>query len=196
MSVLIFFASMFLFLNLKTVAGFPPVASEYYGIVTINSVIAPVGTSIAIYDMQGVECGRFIVKEKGKYGFISCKGDDLSTSQDEGASRNERLIFYIDGKIAKLSGESVWSEGSFHEVNLAFDTSTSSNPVSGQGGNTIRSGRDSAIPDSVPPGDNAESEYPSPLPGSLGQSISGIDIIFALILIVAASLVASWRATK
>ena len=100
--------------------AFPPIAAEYYGDAIINGKPAPVGTRITVYDTAGNRCGDFETNAEGKYGFLSCKGDDSSTAADEGALKLEDVVFHIDGRIAAKSGSAAWSEGSFKEINLSY----------------------------------------------------------------------------
>jgi len=96
----------------------PPVAAEFYGWVIIDGKYAPSGTRISVFDSKGVMCGEAILDEEGKYGFLSCEGDDPSTAEDEGASENEGLTFYVNYVRINTKNSVFWRSGSFREVNL------------------------------------------------------------------------------
>lgn len=96
----------------------PPVAAEFYGWVIIDGKYAPPGTKISVFDSNGVICGEAILDEEGKYGFLSCAGDDPSTGNDEGAEDNEGLTFYVNDTKINTNKSVFWRSGSFREVNL------------------------------------------------------------------------------
>ena len=62
------------------IVSFPNLASEFYGNVTINWTSAYVGANVTAYDTDGVLCGYFIVSNEGRYGLLSCNGDDTENS--------------------------------------------------------------------------------------------------------------------
>ncbi|MFH1182235.1 MAG: hypothetical protein V1702_04710 [Candidatus Woesearchaeota archaeon] len=107
--IVIFLAMM----NLAT--AMPPIASEYFGTVTINSYFAEQGTNVSIYDNDGNLCGSGLVKQEGQFGFISCNGDDISTAQDEGASKGEDVTIMVNGTNA---GAASWFEGSINQLEI------------------------------------------------------------------------------
>lgn len=65
-----------------------------------NSTLAgqplPIGTSVAVFDPQGTQCGEFTVNITGWYGLMACYGDDGTTPEDEGAA----LHFKINDQAA------------------------------------------------------------------------------------------------
>jgi hypothetical protein len=128
----IFTLIMFFSLLTLEVAAFPPIAAEFYGEVRVGDVFAPPGTIIAIYTAEGVRCGSFELVSSGKYGFLSCKGDDLSSEEIEGAKPGEELWFYVNGRKATslsniVNGPVTWSEASFKEINLTLKTEIQDN---------------------------------------------------------------------
>lgn len=102
----------------KVCIAIPPIASEYYGWVIVDGAYAPAGTEIVVKDREGIVCGKTVLVEQGKYGLLSCLGDDPSTSIDEGAIEGEGLIFYVDGVKLSTENSVYWSAGSFREVNM------------------------------------------------------------------------------
>lgn len=101
-----------------TVNAIPPIATEIYGSISINGEPAPAGTNISVYDPDMVRCGFFVVKIRGIYGLLSCNGDDPDTPEDEGATTNDRLMFFVNDMPAETSEEVTWTEGSFHRVEV------------------------------------------------------------------------------
>ena len=56
-----------------------------------------VGDIITAFDSDGVLCGKFEVKEIGKYGFMHVYGDDItSPNLDEGPVEGDILTFYVN----------------------------------------------------------------------------------------------------
>ncbi|MBN1156165.1 hypothetical protein JXA85_00980 [Candidatus Woesearchaeota archaeon] len=96
--------------------AFPPIACEFYGNVTINHTSAPVGTGITAYDADGVLCGSFSVVNTGYYGLLSCNGDDLDTSGDEGAISGENITFRINSLPTRRFFNFTWYQGSINFV--------------------------------------------------------------------------------
>lgn len=108
---------LLLLLLVEIVIAVPPIASEYYGSVHIAGEPAGVGTNVSVYDSSGLLCGSFVVKRKGLYGFLSCKGDDPSTDEDEGAEPGEFVEFTVNNLEAR-SEPALWSPGSFNNISL------------------------------------------------------------------------------
>jgi hypothetical protein len=55
------------------------------------------GDIITAYDSDGILCGKFEVKESGKYGFMHVYGDDItSPNLDEGPVEGDILTFYVN----------------------------------------------------------------------------------------------------
>jgi hypothetical protein len=70
------------------------------------------GDVVAVFDPQGVQCGKIVARTEGKYGLMPCYGDDSSTPEDEGAVAGDILHFTINGFDATATaithnGESV-----------------------------------------------------------------------------------------
>jgi hypothetical protein len=61
---------------------------------TIDYVTSEVGDEIAVFDQQNTICGHVIITHPGFFNF-SVYGDESETPDDEGASKNEDLIFKI-----------------------------------------------------------------------------------------------------
>jgi len=59
-----------------------------------------VGTEVKAKDQDGIECGSFIVRQKGVFGFIPVYRDDPNTDIDEGARPGEEInLFFANDKI-------------------------------------------------------------------------------------------------
>jgi|GEM_PF-1891471 len=68
---------------------------------TFAGVPIPSGSSIAIFDTQGIQCGKFDkILPAGWYGVTPCYSDDPTTTADEGAVAGEPLSFTINGVAA------------------------------------------------------------------------------------------------
>lgn len=104
---------------LPVISGFPQPPCQFYGSVTRNNEILPPGTLLQVFDSDRMLCGEYMIEDDGKY-IISCKGDDLSTENDEGALPGEEVQFYVDGVKANTSVKVFWSSGQFVAVDLAF----------------------------------------------------------------------------
>jgi hypothetical protein len=78
--------------------------TEWVNLYSTNSTwqgqALPVGSSIAVFDAQGAQCGEFQVTIDGWYGLMACYRDDPMTTEDEGPVAGDRLIFTIDGEPA------------------------------------------------------------------------------------------------
>ena len=76
-------------------------SANFNGTLTIDSNVpgqvrdAAVGDEVAVYDPQGVLCGRFLVGTAGQFGPLTVYGDDPGTSADEGASAGDALTFRV-----------------------------------------------------------------------------------------------------
>jgi hypothetical protein len=100
-----------------------PYWSDYYGTITSGSDNVPVGERIQVFDPQGVECGTFVVRREGLYGFIHVYGDDPTTPNiDEGAEPGDELTFVVGGKIVARtdSPEHQW-RGDRVPISLSLD---------------------------------------------------------------------------
>ncbi len=108
------------FLIIKIAVAIPQPAAEFYGYVVVDNKLAQEGTTIDIFDSSGNICGSFIVKERGKYGYLSCNADDFSTEKDEGATPFEEVYFNINGKLAVAFGNTTWYTGNANKVDLVI----------------------------------------------------------------------------
>jgi len=95
----------------------PRVPSEFSGWVIIDGAYAKDGTAVIVTDESGTVCGASLVKD-GRYGPLSCQGDDPSTSVDEGPAQNEPLTFRVNGLKLNTGGSIVWRPAQVKEVNL------------------------------------------------------------------------------
>ncbi len=114
------------------VVGIPPPAAEFYGNVTFNGTAAPVNTNITAYDVNGTLCGMFFIGIEGYYGLLSCDGDDINTTEDEGALSDENITFRINNRSASASGNYSWVSGRFSRVDLRENYPPSMLPISNQ----------------------------------------------------------------
>lgn len=100
----------------------PPIAAEIYGNISLNNVPVQLNTLVLAYDNQDILCGRFTIVYPGRFGLLSCNGDDPSTTADEGAQPNERIRFYANNTQAIVFNEtqenSTWNEANFRYVRL------------------------------------------------------------------------------
>jgi len=65
-------------------------------------------------DPDGVTCGAAIVTTPGQYGLLACYGDDLTTSEDEGARPGDVIQLQVDDQKLgagtwPANGERVWA---------------------------------------------------------------------------------------
>ncbi len=71
------------------------------------------GDVITVYDPDGVFCGKCVVKEDGRYGFLHVYGDDPTTTDiDEGANTGDTIIFFVNDvqTVPKAGQKAVWTE--------------------------------------------------------------------------------------
>jgi len=70
------------------------------------------GDLITALDPQGILCGRFLVRQKGRYGYMAVYGDEPSTEVDEGADVNDVITFFINAYNAGTpeTGPVLWTE--------------------------------------------------------------------------------------
>ena len=117
---MIMIISLLIMMLLYISLGFaiPPIATEFFGIATLNLTNVSQGVNITAYDSDNISCGSFIVVNEGYYGILSCNGDDTSTSTDEGAFHGDSISFYINSTRMTVIGNTTWEEGVFHFVNI------------------------------------------------------------------------------
>ena len=86
---------------------------------TLDGQPLPVGAVVRAYDPTGVLAGRTEVTLAGWYGLMPVYGDDLQSSEDEGAEEGDSIQFTIDGHPAIPMGPdpAVWS-GLVRQVDL------------------------------------------------------------------------------
>lgn len=133
---------------LNIALAFPPIAQNFYGITLLSGNPAPMLTKIQAFYFDGENetiCGDFEIVESGKYGLLSCNGDDPDTPEIEGAVENQEIVFRLTifnasipngtnwtGNISDLTfvpvtinttayGNTSWNEGEFHQVNIYAD---------------------------------------------------------------------------
>lgn len=105
-------------LTTSIVHSIPPPAAEFYGNVTYKGAVVPVNTNITAYDANGTLCGQFIVGVSGYYGLLSCNGDDINSSSDEGALSGDNITFMINDTPAFIWGNYSWASADFLRANL------------------------------------------------------------------------------
>lgn len=95
----------------------PPRPCDFYGREEKPSALRT-GSVITAKDPNGIILGRFIIIEPGKYGFLTCVGDDPNTPQDEGAVVGDIITFFIAG--VSQQKQAVWKQGEAISVNLGI----------------------------------------------------------------------------
>ena len=101
------------------IIAIPPIACEFYGNVYYrNGSNSSIGTNITIEDIEGNVCGSFVVITEGRFGLLSCNGDNTDSSADEGPGHGENVIFKINNLTAYVQGDITWTEAAYKEVNL------------------------------------------------------------------------------
>lgn len=98
--------------------GIPSPAAEFYGNVSFNGLNGSNGTIIYAYDNDEVLCGSFTILNEGRYGLLSCNGDDPDTPEDEGALSGENLTFKIGNVSTRTYGNYSWISTLFFRVDL------------------------------------------------------------------------------
>ena len=87
--------------------------ADFYGYINISGEPAEQGDEIGAYDNNGILCGVFVVDDKGQYGFLHVYGDDLTTSQDEGARQGQEINFKIydwsEDKVIEYDNNITWN---------------------------------------------------------------------------------------
>lgn len=78
---------------------------------TFDGQALPVGSSIAVFDPQGTQCGEFQVTLEGWYGLMACYRDDAMTPVDEGPVAGDALRFTINGVPAAATPVSLNGTG-------------------------------------------------------------------------------------
>jgi len=70
------------------------------------------GDLVTAFDPRGILCGRFLVRQEGRYGYMAVYGDEPSTEVDEGAEVNDAITFFINGYRAGVAGNTpvLWTE--------------------------------------------------------------------------------------
>ncbi|KHO45611.1 MAG: hypothetical protein QS98_C0009G0020 [archaeon GW2011_AR3] len=178
--------------------AFPPIAAEYYGNVILDGQPAPAGARVLAYDLSGTRCGAFDVHTPGKFGFLSCNGDDLSTQNDEGATKNENIVFYVNGRIAtaiypdKTLSSTGWAQGAFIEVILDVSQGSTSRALPGFAEDSAVSGIERASPEisetDNPEPNQAQSHLSDSPDKTLPQKPASInEILFAFVLLLGLS---------
>lgn len=92
-----------------------PYPCDFYG----NEILAGnllKGSIVTAQDPDGIVIGQTTVVEEGSYGFLSCKGDNLSTTEDEGAVEGDAITFFIDGTAQQK--QAVWRSGNSIKIDI------------------------------------------------------------------------------
>jgi hypothetical protein len=95
----------------------PCTFSSWNGNSKLNGEPVPSGTIITAYDLDGVLCGTYTVKNAGRFCF-SCLGDNPSTPEDEGADPGDVIRFYMNGAPCTVVGGSAEWQAGFREVSI------------------------------------------------------------------------------
>jgi len=108
--------------------GGPGVAStstwvNFYGLAArADGTSLPEGTTVLAIDPDGVACGAVVIHTAGKYGLLTCYGDDPRTSEDEGAQAGDTVRLVVDGQELAAAG---WAaHGDLLEVDLGASPGT------------------------------------------------------------------------
>jgi hypothetical protein len=100
----------------------PPVAMEFYGDITQDNLPIPAAETVLAYDNDNVSCGLFSIVNAGHFGLLSCEGDDLWTSSDEGCVSGGNVRFYYNNTQlvvdSTTQNNSYWTEGAFRFLKL------------------------------------------------------------------------------
>jgi len=111
-------------ISIKSALSIPPLPTEFYGSAKLYGLPAPSGTVITAYDSRGNVCGRFVIKNLGYYGTLTCRGADENYG-DLGPIENEQIYFKVGAFPATILDSlnqtlsySRWHSGTFSEVNL------------------------------------------------------------------------------
>lgn len=124
---------------------------SFYGTeLLVNGVPAPIGSLVDVLDPDGNLCGRFEIKQSGRYGLVSVYRDDPSTMLDEGAEPGDLLQFFVNGKRAKPLGltEPVWT-GNGDVINLDISAGVLPTTIWQNFYGTILDGYGSPVPEGL-----------------------------------------------
>ncbi|MBU4343657.1 MAG: hypothetical protein KKG21_06575 [Candidatus Omnitrophica bacterium] len=81
------------------------------------------GDIITAQDPDGIICGRYTVETAGRYGFLTCMGDDPNTTEvDEGAIDEDPITFYVNG--VKQQRQAIWKSGEAIQLDLGIPATT------------------------------------------------------------------------
>jgi hypothetical protein len=67
------------------------------------------GDVVTVHDPDDVQCGFFVVRRAGQYGYLRVYGDDAFTTEDEGGQPGDRLTFFINGLPALGESPAIWT---------------------------------------------------------------------------------------
>lgn len=115
--LVLFFVFFFIqaILNAQSFSSQPSLPCDFYGGEETPGSLT-VGKIITARDPEGVMIGQVNVTESGRYGFLTCLGDNFNTPEDEGAVEGDIISFYLNG--AKLRQQAVWKSGEAIKVDL------------------------------------------------------------------------------
>ena len=97
----------------------PQLPCDYYGVEETPGTLY-YNNQIVAKDPDGITIGEFTLSENGKYGPLSCVGDNPSTPEDEGAVDGDIITFYING--VRQQKQAHWKAGNFIKVDLGIPT--------------------------------------------------------------------------
>lgn len=105
--------------------------SQYQGALTVAGRAAQAGDEVAVFDPQGVLCGRYLVGSAGQYGILDIYGDDPDTPQDEGAIAGDPLLFKVWDNVVgqERYGQAMVQDGGPDPVTWADDAGTTIHQV-------------------------------------------------------------------
>lgn len=101
--------------NAQTSEQHPILPCDFYGQEETPGALG-VNKVVTAKDPQEVVIGEFTVTDNGRYGFLTSRGDILTTPQDEGALDGDIISFYING--TKQRKQAVWKPGDAIRVDL------------------------------------------------------------------------------
>lgn len=109
-------------LSLEAANLLPPLPCDFFGFEERTGDLQ-VGDIITAQDPDGIICGRYTVETAGRYGFLTCMGDDPNTTGvDEGAIDGDTITFYINE--VKQQKQAIWKSGEAIQLDLGIPATT------------------------------------------------------------------------
>ena len=96
-------------------AAFAVLPSQYYGTIKLEGRYLNTGNNITAYDSNGVLCDSYIINKTAEY-YLSCKGDDLSTNEDEGAIEGDKISIHVNNR--RIEVYTIWHQGEFTKLDI------------------------------------------------------------------------------